>query len=54
MTDDCPTCRIPLTVYPDYLYCFRCSKQFKRKLLGKGLKEVKRTIEVDQSKALSR
>ena len=54
MSEECPFCRIPLNEYPDYLYCFRCSRQFKRRLFGKGLKEVKRTIEDDQRNALSR
>ena len=49
----CPYCSNPLTKYPEYFYCYRCSKQFKKGLLGK-LKEVPRTIEQDQQRAMGR
>ncbi len=47
----CPFCSNELTKYPDYLYCFKCSKQFKKGLFGK-LKEVEPTLQQDQEKAL--
>ncbi|MGA1792656.1 MAG: hypothetical protein ACMUHM_01780 [Thermoplasmatota archaeon] len=50
----CPVCGERLHDYSKYLYCFRCSKQFKRKLFGSGLKEVENTIQRDQNKAISR
>jgi hypothetical protein len=50
----CPLCEEILNDYGKYLYCFRCSKQFKRKLFGKGLKQMERTIETDQRKAMGR
>ena len=49
----CPKCGQPLEQYPKYFYCFRCSAQFKKGLFGK-LKEVTRTIEKDQQKAMGR
>ncbi len=54
MTELCPNCETSLTEYGKYLYCYRCSKQYKRKFFGKGLKEMERTIEKDQQKAMGR
>ena len=52
MSDEtCPNCGEPLKRYPDYFYCFRCSKQYKKKFFG-GLKEVKNTLQSDQKKAM--
>lgn len=42
-----------MTEYPKYLYCYRCSSQFKKGLFG-GLKEMKKTISSDQKKAMGR
>jgi len=53
MAESCPRCGEPLTEYPKYLYCYRCSSQFKRTLFGK-LKEVKNTLQDDQKRAMSR
>jgi hypothetical protein len=50
----CPECGEGLYDYSKYLYCYRCSKQFKRKKFGKGLKEVANTIQEDQQKAMGR
>jgi hypothetical protein len=50
----CPECGEMLHDYSKYLYCFRCSKQFKRRFFGKGLKEVTNTIQRDQMKAMGR
>jgi len=50
----CPNCGERLHDYSKYLYCFRCSKQFKRKFFGGGLREVENTIQMDQRKAMSR
>lgn len=52
--DNCPECGEKLYDYTKYLYCFRCSKQFKRQMFGKGLKEVPNTIQKDQQKAMGR
>jgi hypothetical protein len=52
--ESCPDCGEPLNDYKKYLYCFRCSKQYKRKLFGKGLKEMENTIQKDQMKAMDR
>jgi hypothetical protein len=49
----CPKCSVELTEYPDYMYCYRCSSQFKRRLFG-GLKEVRNTLSRDQNKAMGR
>jgi hypothetical protein len=49
----CPYCNNALYEYPEYLYCYSCSKQFKVGMFGK-LKEVERTIEQDQRKAMDR
>ncbi len=49
----CPNCSAALTEYPNYLYCYRCSSQFKKRLFG-GLKEVKNTLRSDQRKAMGR
>lgn len=46
---NCPNCGEELHVYPRYLYCFRCSKQFVRRLFG-GVKEVRNTLRADQRK----
>lgn len=55
MTEErCPACGEPLSDYKKYLYCFRCSKQFKRKFLVKGLKEVPNTLQSDQRRAMGR
>jgi hypothetical protein len=55
MTKDiCPACGQGLYDYSKYLYCYRCSKQYKRKFFGKGLKEVTNTIQKDQQKAMRR
>jgi hypothetical protein len=51
--EPCPQCGEPLKDYTKYLYCFRCSSQFKRKLFGKGLKRVENTIQRDQMKAMN-
>lgn len=53
MAERCPSCGEDLNDYGKYLYCFRCSRQYKRKLFGKGLKEMERTIEKDQRKAMN-
>lgn len=50
----CPVCSERLQDYDKYLYCFRCSKQFKRKIFGKGLKEVTNTIQKDQRRSMGR
>jgi len=49
----CPNCKQPLSAYPRYFYCWACSKQFKKGLLGK-LREVPRTIEEDGKRAMER
>jgi hypothetical protein len=49
----CPFCANPLYKYPQYYYCYSCSKQFKTNVLGQ-LKEVQNTIQQDQKKALGR
>jgi predicted amidophosphoribosyltransferase len=54
MSEICPVCGEQLNDYGKYLYCYRCSKQFKRKILGKGLKEMERTIEKDQKRSMGR
>jgi tRNA(Ile2) C34 agmatinyltransferase TiaS len=54
MEDACPHCGEALNDYGKYLYCFRCSRQFKRRFIGRGLKEIERTIEKDQKKAMGR
>jgi hypothetical protein len=50
--EKCPICGEALYDYTKYLYCYRCSRQFRRKRLGKGLKEVPNTIQEDQQKAM--
>ena len=50
---ECPHCKVEMSEYPKYLYCYRCSRQFKRKLFG-GIKEVENTIANDQRKAMGR
>ncbi|MGA1866402.1 MAG: hypothetical protein ACMUFK_02915 [Thermoplasmatota archaeon] len=50
----CPFCGESLYDHDRYLYCYRCSRQFKRKLLGRGLKEVENTLQRDQARAMSR
>lgn len=50
--ETCPVCGEPLNDYRKYLYCFRCSRQYKRKIFGKGLKEVDNTLQEDQRKAI--
>ncbi len=52
--EKCPQCGEILKDYSKYLYCYRCSSQFKRKLFGKGLKKVENTIQRDQRKAMNR
>ncbi len=54
MQHSCPICGEPLNDYGRYLYCFRCSKQFRKRLLGRGLKEVKNTLRSDQMRAMDR
>ncbi|MEA3559988.1 MAG: hypothetical protein U9R75_12115 [Candidatus Thermoplasmatota archaeon] len=54
MDDRCPECGELLTDHRKYLYCYRCSKQFKRKVFRKGLKEVTNTLQGDQRKAMKR
>ncbi|MFO8050305.1 MAG: hypothetical protein R6V01_01230 [Thermoplasmatota archaeon] len=53
MTDNrCPKCGEPLIDHGKYFYCYRCSCQFKRRLFGNGLKEVKNTLQKDQREAM--
>ena len=49
----CPNCGENLSKYPDYFYCWACSKQFKKTFFGK-IKEVPRTIEQDAQKAMKK
>ncbi|MBN1389875.1 MAG: hypothetical protein JXA22_04445 [Candidatus Thermoplasmatota archaeon] len=54
MTNEkCPICGETLYDHKRYLYCYRCSKQFKRRLLGGGLKETENTLQRDQKKTIS-
>jgi hypothetical protein len=52
MADLCPICSQALSKYPDYYYCYKCSKQFKKKMFG-GFKEVPNTLQADQRKAMN-
>ena len=51
MPDLCPACSQPLSKYPEYYYCYKCSKQFKKAFFGK-FKEVPNTLQADQNMAM--
>ena len=51
MPDLCPACSQPLSKYPEYYYCYKCSKQFKKAFFGK-FKEVPNTLQADQNRAM--
>lgn len=47
----CPYCKNELTQYPEYFYCYACSKQFKKGFFGK-MKEIENTLQSDQKQAM--
>ena len=50
----CPYCDNILNRYERYLYCFSCSRQFRERLFGRGVKEVENTIMKDQEMSMDR